>query len=131
MPVATVRLMVRLLAFLLAAGLADGQSAQPEVQTEPLKADDIMARVAANQDRSEALRNEYVYKQHIHIVSHKPKSRIMREETADYDMVPLRDGLQKQLKLLTGRYWNKGKYVDFQGDPVPEAGSTDADLINN
>ena len=43
MPVATVRLMVRLLAFLLVAGLADGQSAQPEVQTEPLKADDIMA----------------------------------------------------------------------------------------
>jgi len=131
MPVATVRLMVRLLAFLLAAGLADGQSAQSAVQTEPLKADDIMARVAANQDRSEALRNEYVYKQHIHIVSHKPKSRIMREETADYDVVPLPDGPQKQLKLLTGRYWNKGKYVDFQGDPVPEAGSTDADLINN
>ena len=51
--------MVRFLAFLLAAGLADGQSAQP-VQTEPLKADDIMARVAANQDRSEALRKEYV-----------------------------------------------------------------------
>jgi hypothetical protein len=55
--------MVRLLAFLLAVGLADGQSAQPEVQTEPLKADDIMAGVAANQDRSGALRKEYVYKQ--------------------------------------------------------------------
>ena len=131
MPVATVRLMVRLLAFLLAAGLADGQSAQPEVQTEPLKADDIMARVAANQDRSEALRKEYVYKQHIHIATHKPKNRMMREETADYDVVPLPDGTQKQLKLLTGRYWNKDKYVDIQGDPGLEAGSTNADLIHN
>ena len=56
MAVATVRLTVCLLAFLLAAGLADGQSAQPEVQTEPLNAGDIMARVAANQDRSQALR---------------------------------------------------------------------------
>ena len=55
----------------------------------------------------------------------------MREETADYDVVPLPDGTQKQLKSLTGRYWNKGKYVDFQGEPVPEAGSTDADLIHN
>ena len=89
MPVTTARLIVRLLAFLLAADLADGQSAQPEVQTEPLKAEDIMARVAANQDRSEALRKEYVYKQHIHIATHKPKTRMMREETADYDVVPL------------------------------------------
>ena len=122
--------MVRLLAFLLAAGLADGQSAQPEVQTEPLKADEIMARVAANQDRSEALRKEYVYKQHIHIATHKPNSRMMREETADYDVVPLPDGIQKQLKLLKGRYWNKGKYVDFQGDPVPVDPSTDTDMIH-
>jgi hypothetical protein len=131
MPVTTARLIVRLLAFLLAADLADGQSAQPEVQTEPLKAEDIMARVAANQDRSEALRKEYVYKQHIHIATHN-KSRMVREETADYDVVPLPDGTtQKQLKLLTGRYWNKGKYVDFQGEPVPAAGSSDADLIHS
>ena len=46
-------------------------------------------------------------------------------------MVPLPDGTEKRLKLLTGRYWNKGKYVDIQGEPVPEAGSKDADLIHN
>jgi hypothetical protein len=151
MPVSTVRLTIRVLVFLLAAGLADGQNAQPELPTEPLKADDIMARVAANQDRSEALREEYVYKQHIHIATHKPKTRMMREETADYDVVPLPDGIKKQLKSLTGRYWSKNKYVDFQGDialegsrteedlihnlrthqPVPETGRTDADLIHN
>ncbi len=140
-------LIVRLLALLLAAGLAKGQSTQPEVQTEPLQADDIMARVAANQDRGEALRKEYVYKQHIHIVSHKPNSRMMREETADYNVVPLPNGTQKQLKSLTGRYWSKDKYVEFQGEQVlgdkngelvdylrnHEAvpGSTDADLIHN
>lgn len=116
------------------ADLAAGQSAQPEVQTEPLKADDIMARVAANQDRSEAARMEYVYKQHIHIATHKPKSRMMREENADYDVVPLPDGtIQKQLKSLAGRYWDKAnnKYVDFQGEPLPDAGRTDADLIGS
>ncbi len=109
-----------------------------------------MARVAANQDRCEALRKEYVYKQHIHIATHKPKNRMMREETADYDVVPLPDGPQKQLKSLTGRYWNKDKYVEFKGEPadtrgtdadlisslrnhepLPEAGRTDADLIRN
>jgi hypothetical protein len=59
--------MVRLLSFLLAADLAVSQSAQPEVQTAPLTANDIIARVAANQDHGETLRGEYVYKQHIHI----------------------------------------------------------------
>ena len=126
MPVATARLALGLLVFLLAAGLAEGQSA-PEVQTEPLGADGIMARVADNQDRGEALRKEYVYKQHIHIVTHKPGSRMMREETADYDVVPLPDGTQKQLKSLIGRYWSKGKYVEFQGESV--VSSTDEDLI--
>jgi len=124
--------MVRLLVFLLAVGLADGQSAQPEVQTEPLKADDIMARVAANQDRCEALRKEYVYKQHIHIATHKPQTRMMRAENADYDVATQPDStIQKQLKSLSGRYWNKDKYVDFKSESGVEAGSTDANLVHN
>jgi len=131
LPVATVRLVVCLLAFLLAASRADGQSAQPEVLTEPLQADAIMARVAANQDRSEASRKDFVYKQHIHIATHKPDSRMMREENADYDVALRPDGTNRQLKLLTGRYWNKDKYVDFQGEPAPVPGSTNADLIHN
>ena len=87
--------------------------------------------MAANQDRSEALRKEYVYKQHIHIATHKPKTRMMREENADYDVVPLPGGIQKHLKSLTGRYWSKDKYVDFQGDPVRENARDDADMIRN
>ena len=146
--------MFRLLVFLLAAGLAVGQSAPPEVQTAPsvvqtapLTANDIMARVAANQNRSEALRNEYVYKQHIHIVTHKPQGRIVREETSDYEVEPQPLGVEKHLTSLTGRYWSKDKYVEFKGEQAsgktkgelveylqnhePAPGSTDADLIHN
>jgi hypothetical protein len=141
------RLTLRLLAFLLAAGIAEGQGARPEVKTEPLTAAEIMERVAANQDEGEALRNAYVYKQHIHIVTHKPGSRIVREETADYTVKPQPNGTEKQLESLTGRYWNKGKYVEFQGEQVEggsegelvdylqnhEAlpGGTDADLVHH
>ena len=144
---ATVRLTLRVLAFLFAAGIAKGQVAQPELKTEPLTAAEIMERVAANQDDGEGLRKEYVYKQHIHIVTHKPGSRMVREETADYDVEPQQLGIEKHLKSLTGRYWNKGKYVEFQGEQVEggtqgelvdylqnhEAlpGGTDADLIHN
>jgi len=139
--------MVRLLAMLLATGLAGGQSAPPEVKAETLTAAEIMARVAFNQDRIEVLRNEYVYKQHVHIVTHKPGSRIVREETADYDVEPQPLGVEKHLKSLTGRYWSKGKYVEFQGEQVRSTteggmadylqnhealpGSTDADLVHH
>jgi hypothetical protein len=130
--------MLRVGRFLLAASISCAYSfaqSSPPVQATPaepasLSADDIMARVAANQDRGEELRRHYVYRQHTHIVTHKPKGRLLREETADYDVVPVPDGTQKELKLLTGRYWNKGKYETFQGEPVPEAESLDGSLIH-
>lgn len=123
---------MRIVHFLFAAllaGVVSAQSALIEPLHEPLTADAIMARVAANQDRSQELRKEYVYRQHTHILTHKPKGRLLREETADYDVVPTPDGTQKELKLLTGRYWSKGKYETFQGEPVPGSGSLDGGLI--
>jgi hypothetical protein len=121
---------MRILGFLIIILLAGlhlaAQDSQPA--TEPLTADAIMARVAANQDRSEALRKQYVYRQHIHILTHK-SSRVLREETADYEVLPTPDGTQKELTLLTGRYWTKGKYETFQGEPVPDTGSLDEGLI--
>jgi hypothetical protein len=123
---------MRIVHFLIAAllaGVVSAQSALPEPPHEPLTADAIMARVAANQDRTQELRKEYVYRQHTHILTHKPKGRLLREETADYDVVPTADGTQKELKLLTGRYWSKGKYESFQGEPVPASGSLDGGLI--
>jgi hypothetical protein len=116
-----------LLAILLVAVLSPAQDPHTE---PPLTADAIMGRVAANQDRSEALRKQYVYRQHTHIISRKPKGRLLREETADYNVLPTPDGTQKELTLLTGRYWNKGKYEMFNGEPVPQAGGLDAGLIH-
>jgi len=121
----------RLATFLLLASATVAQSSQPEPATTPPTADAIMARVAANQDRSEALRKQYVYKQHIHILTHKPGGRLMREETADYGVVPTPDGTEKELKMLVGCYWHKGKYEPFQGEPAPEADSIDGDLIHD
>jgi hypothetical protein len=119
--------------FLLVASISFAQNLAkaPEKADSPLTADAIMARVAANQDRSEELRKQYVYRQHTHILTHKPKGRLLREETADYDVVPTPDGTQKELKLLTGRYLNKGKYETFQGEPVPQADSLNGNLIHD
>jgi hypothetical protein len=103
----------------------------PQANPAALTAEAIMARIAANQDRSEALRKQYVYKQQIHILTQKPGGKLIREETADYNVVPTPDGTKKKLTLLMGRYWHKGKYEQFRGEPTPEEDSFDGDLIND
>ena len=46
----------------------------------PLTADEIMSRVAANQDRAEILRQQYVYEQHVHVDSKLSNGKLMRED---------------------------------------------------
>jgi hypothetical protein len=115
-------------AILLMAFASFAQSPQPSAA---LTAEAIMARVAANQDRSDVLRQQYVYKQQIHILTHKPGGKLMREETADYNVVPTPDGTKKKLTQLTGRYWHKGRYEQFRGKPASEEDSFDEDLISD
>ena len=109
--------------------------ALPAWAQAPLSAADIMARVGANQDRAEALRKQYVYQQHIHVVSKQTNGRLKREETSDYDMVPTADGTQRKLTSLTGRFLHKGQYVEFSGqEPRDEQGDDDgmdADLTRD
>lgn len=119
------------LVMVVLSGLLSAQNASPETGKESLTADAIMAKVAANQDRSEALRKEFVYRQHIHILTHKPGGKMLREETADYDVTPMPDGTEKKLSKLTGRYLVKGKYETFEKEPVPAEDSLDGDLIKN
>lgn len=98
---------------------------------QPLTASEIMARVAANQDKAVELRKHYVYKQHAHTASLKTNGKLMREETDDYDIFPSPKGVDRKLVTLTGRYLHKGKYLDFNGEPIPEADSMDADLTHD
>lgn len=56
---------------------------------------------------------------------------MLREETADYRVVPKPDRTEKALQHLTGRYWHGGKYVDFAGEPAPAAESTDGELVHS
>lgn len=97
----------------------------------PLGVAEIMSRVAANQDQAEKLRSQYVYHQRIHVVTHKPHGRLLREETTEYKVVPGPNETTKELQLLTGRYWHKGKYAEYQGEPAPEPDSIDGSLIHS
>ena len=67
---------------------------------DSLTADAIMARVATNQDSSEKLRSQYIYHQHIQVISKKPTGKILREETADYHIVPKPDHTERTLEQI-------------------------------
>jgi hypothetical protein len=118
-----------LLASLILVSRVFAQSTKPLTSGDSLTADVIMARVAANQDRSEASRREFIYRQHIHILTHKPRGKLLREETTDYDVTPTAEGTEKKLKLVTGKYLLKGKYQAFEGEPIPGEDSLDGGLI--
>jgi hypothetical protein len=100
-----------------------------QTNCEALTAEQIMARVAENQDRAEKLRAQYVYEQRIHIVSKKPHGHLEREETAEFHALPGADGTEKKLIKITGEYRAKGKYASFEGEPLPDPDSIDAQLI--
>lgn len=77
-----------------------------------------MARVAANQDRSEEARARYVYVQHTRVISRKGKT-VRCEEIADFRVAPSATATTKQLVHLDGRLLTKGKYVSYDKLPPP------------
>jgi hypothetical protein len=99
---------------LLAWPAIAAQSAAPATLTaDEVLARDIMANVAANQDRTEAARTHYIYMQHIRAVSRKPGGKVMCEEVTDSRVTPRAKGSHQELLTLDGRYWQKGHYVHY------------------
>lgn len=96
-----------------------------------LTADAIMLKVAGNQDRAEKLRNEYVYQQHIRVVTRRTNGKLAREEITDYLIAPTPDGNKKDLKHIDGRYWHQHRYLDFHGEPVPDKGTLDGAIVES
>ena len=87
--------------------------AQPAAsQADAVDADAIMARVAANQDQSEAERLHYVYVQHARITSRDGKT-VRCEEISDSRVVPNESGSTQELLKLDGRLLVKRKYVTY------------------
>jgi len=101
-----------------------GDQPSPSVQ-------EIMARVAANQDQAQQVRSQYVYEQHIHVTTHRTNGKLAREEKTEYLVTPTPQGTKKELKHIHGRYFRKGRYFEFDGEPVPESDSLDGDLVRD
>jgi hypothetical protein len=96
---------------MLAGGLCAGGAQAPNLGTVPT-AQQIMARVAANQDQAEAERAHYVYVQHAKMASRKGQT-VLCQELTDYRITPSSDGSHDELLKVDGRLRVKGKYVSY------------------
>ena len=88
-----------LAAFVTAGAIAPCQA--PAAAVTP-SADEIMVRVAANQDQSEAERAHYVYVQHAKMVSRRG-NKVMCDEITDYRVTPSENGSHAELLKVDGR----------------------------
>lgn len=94
-------------------------------QHTALSAAEIMARVAANQDRSDQDRLHYVYRQHTRTVS-RSGNTVRCEEIADFRVTPTADKTDKKLLHLDGRVLVKRHYLQYQ-EPTPAKPGTAKD----
>jgi len=90
-----------------------------------------MRQVASNQDRTQAERTQYVYDQHIKVVIRRTNGKLAREETAELLVTPGPKESHREEKSIKGRFWKKGQYHDFQGQPVPDSGTLDGSLAES
>ena len=79
-----------------------------------------MERVAVNQDKTQKQRADYIYQQRIRVATRRTSGKLLRQETTLYSVAPTSSGTEKQIKSLDGRYWRKGEYIDYHGEPRPE-----------
>jgi hypothetical protein len=114
---------LRPILFGLALAYSNASALQRVEFAEPQTAESIMARVAINQDRTEAERVHYVYLQHAHVISRKNKT-VMCEEVTDSRITPLASGSHGELLKLDGRLLRSHKYVTYTSPLAKQDGKT-------
>ncbi len=92
-------------------------------------ASEIMARVAANQDRSEQLRGRYVYRQNTAIRVRDNHSGLTREELTVYEMFPTPEGVGRKEVSFAGKYREGKAMLPYakSGEPMGQGFRNEAD----
>lgn len=81
----------------------------PPGEAPPIPLDEILARVAANQDKAEEARTRIVYQQSVRTRLLRGGGKLAREEKRFYTVTPTAKGTDKQLDKVEGIYEKHGK----------------------
>jgi hypothetical protein len=76
-------------------------------------AEQIMAKVAENQNRAAAARVNYVYQQNVLVRMQRADGKLAREEDRSYSVTPEPDGVKREMTHFAGKYGVNGKEVAF------------------
>jgi hypothetical protein len=87
---------------------------------------EIMARVAANQDRAVEARRSFVYEQTVLTRMHRFNGRLAREEKSEFLVAPATGRFEKKLVRFAGKYEHEGRIVEYS-QPHHEYKDTDID----
>src|SRR5262245_53922915 len=94
--------------------------------TEKPLVEQIMKEVAANQDRAEQLRREFVYRQNVMVRLTRSNKKLVREELRELQVTPTAEKTEKTLVRLQGKYEKDGKMLKYD-QPGFRAKSLDLD----
>jgi hypothetical protein len=73
----------------------------------------IMEKVAANQDRAQLMRGEFVYRQQVIIRLTRANGRLAREELRELQVTPTPEQTEKTLIRFLGKYEKDGKLLEY------------------
>jgi hypothetical protein len=82
-------------------------------QAADLTAEEIMARVAANQERSLEARKNWTYQQSVLTRLNRANGKLAREEDKEYVVAPTPKGFEKNLVRFSGKYERKGEIIQY------------------
>ena len=120
-----------LLRFLVCTALLSGHSLPTSTATERPLVEQIMEEVAANQDRAQELRRQFVYRQDV-MVRLRGNKKLVREELRELQVTPTPAETEKTLVRLQGMYEKDGKMVEYdQLGFRPKSLDLDGELIDS
>ena len=114
--------MIRRSSVTLLAGLALISGPASFAQEKEM-VEQIVAKVAENQDRSQEMRTAFVYHQDLLLRFKRGNGKIARAESREYTVTPTSKGSQKTLTHFLGKYEKDGKLIEYK-----EPGYTYQDL---
>ena len=98
---------------------------------QDLSANEIMKKVAANQDREQKDRLAFVYESHIKVQTRHTNGKLAREEITDYIVTPTPKGIEKKTAAFKGTSCKKGNCIDFNTEPGPDPENLDGSLVKS
>lgn len=94
--------------------------------------DQIMARVAQNQERAQDMRKAYIYNQKVHASFHRTNGKLARDEKVEFEVTPTASGTDKKVTHFEGKFERHGKIVAYDEEHREQGGlDIDGDLIRD